>query len=173
MDEWADKGIEPPDTRYPRLEKQTLVSREAYAAMFPSIPGARSPSVIDEINVLNFGPRFSSTGGMQTILPPIHGPSYPLFVPKPDADGVGRDGINTILTRAPIGSNIGWNIRAGFRAPDLCSLSGSFVPFAKTKADRLASGDPRRSLEERHKDHAGFVKAVEKATKDLVRSASC
>jgi len=88
---------------------------------------------------------------------------------KVASTGVGIGGIDTILTRAPIGSNIRWNIRAGFRAPDLCSLSGSFVPFAKTKAERLTNGDPRQSLEERYKDHAGFVKAIEKATKDLVK----
>jgi hypothetical protein len=63
---------------------------------------------------------------------------------------------------------VGWNVRAGFRAPDLCSLSGSFVPFAKTKAERLASGDSRKSLQERYKNHDGFVKAVKHAAKQLV-----
>ena len=33
-------------------------------------------------------------------------------------------------------------------------------PFAKTKADRIANGDPRLSLEERYGDHAGYVAAV-------------
>jgi hypothetical protein len=60
-------------------------------------------------------------------------------------------------------------VRASFRAPDLCALSGSFIPFATTKAERLASGDPRKSLEERYKDHDGFVKAVRKAAKELVK----
>jgi hypothetical protein len=71
-------------------------------------------------------------------------------------------------TRAPLGTNVGWNVRAGFRAPDLCGLSGSFVPFAETKAERLASGDSRKSLEERYKDHSGFVRAVERAARRLV-----
>jgi Alpha/beta hydrolase domain len=90
-------------------------------------------------------------------------------VPKPDTDGVGVGGIDTILTRAPLGTNVGWNVRAGFRAPDLCSLSGAFFPFAETKAERLSNGDSRRSLEERYKDHDRFVKAVEKAAKELVK----
>jgi hypothetical protein len=72
-------------------------------------------------------------------------------------------------TRAPIGTNVGWNVRSGFRAPDLCSLSGSFIPFAKTKAERLANGDSRRSLEERYQSHAGFVRAVTKAANELVK----
>ena len=54
-------------------------------------------------------------------------------------------------------------------ANDLCGLSGAFFPFARTKAERPASGDPRLSLEERYKDHAGFVRAVKRATERLVR----
>jgi hypothetical protein len=34
------------------------------------------------------------------------------------------------------------------------------VPFFKKKADRLAAGDPRLSLEERYGTHAGYVAAV-------------
>ena len=37
------------------------------------------------------------------------------------------------------------------------------IPFAKTRAERQASGDPRLSLEERYKDHAGYVQAVRQA----------
>jgi len=71
--------------------------------------------------------------------------------------------------RVPVGTSTGWNTRTAiFRGPDLCGLSGAFVPFAKTGAERLASGDPRRSLQERYTEHAGFVKAVEQATSALV-----
>ena len=37
------------------------------------------------------------------------------------------------------------------------------VPFAIKKADRMASGDPRLSLEERYGTHDGYVAAVRKA----------
>jgi Alpha/beta hydrolase domain len=47
--------------------------------------------------------------------------------------------------------------------------SGSFVPFATTKTERLAKGDPRKSLQERYKNHEGYVDAVEKAAAELVR----
>jgi hypothetical protein len=56
----------------------------------------------------------------------------------------------------------------GRRPADLCGLSGAFVPFAKTKAERQAANDPRPSFEERYGDQAGFVKAVEAATRALV-----
>ena len=70
---------------------------------------------------------------------------------------------------APTATIAGWNVRApGRREGDLCALSGSFIPFASTKAQREASSDPRPSLEERYGDSAGFVKAVEAAARKLV-----
>ena len=135
----------------------------------PVHPGGRAAERHERAQRSQFGPLFDSEGGLQTLLPPGLGPQYTVLVPKPDKDGTGVDGIQTIFTRVPLGTNVGWNVRAGFRPPDLCSLSGSFFPFATTKADRLASGDSRKSLEERYKDHDGFVKAVEKAAKNLVK----
>jgi hypothetical protein len=169
IDEWADKGIEPPKSNFPRIENGTLVSLGAYRKLFPEVPGFAPPQVMNELDVLDFGPRFSSIGGVQTKLPPVHGPSYQLFVPRPSGDGTGVGGINSLWTRVPLGTNVGWNVRAGDRKPDLCFLNGSFVPFAKTKAERLTKRDPRPSLEERYKDHIGFVSAVQTATESLVK----
>ena len=50
----------------------------------------------------------------------------------------------------------------------LCNLQGSFIPFAATRAERLAAGDPRLSLEERYPDKQTYVSAVEAAARDLV-----
>jgi hypothetical protein len=92
------------------------------------------------------------------------------LVPKPDGDGLDLGGIRTVDIAVPVGTNLGWNLRpAGHRGTDLCGLSGSFVAFAKTKAERLSRADPRPSLEERYRDHAGFVTAVEQAARRLVQ----
>jgi hypothetical protein len=37
------------------------------------------------------------------------------------------------------------------------------VPFARTRAERVALADPRLSLEERYRTHEGYVEAVRKA----------
>jgi hypothetical protein len=173
LDEWTDQGIEPPKSNYPGIQKRTVVTLDEYRTAFPAIPGAAVPTVLNERELLDFGPEFSSVGGRLTVLPPVLGPSYQVLVPKPDKDGVGIAGIRPMQIRAPLGSNTGWNVRApGHRAPNLCgpgTSPGSFMPFATTKAERLADGDPRKSLEERYKDHDGFVKAVEKAAKHLVK----
>ena len=104
-----------------------------------------------------------------TELPPLRRGRYQVLVPKADADGIDLVGIRTVDVAAPVGTNVGWNLRApGPRAMDLCGLSGAFIRFAETRAERVASGDPRQSLQERYGDHTGFVAAVERATAGLL-----
>ena len=57
---------------------------------------------------------------------------------------------------------------AGFHKDQNCDYTGGMVPFARTKAQRTASGDPRLSLEERYHDHAGYVQAVTDAANHAV-----
>ncbi len=71
---------------------------------------------------------------------------------------------------APVWPNTGWNVRTSdYRAPNLCGLNGSFIPFATTKAERLVTGDPRKSLKERYHTHEEYVRAVKHAAKELAR----
>ena len=121
------------------------------------------------LDALGFGPTFGSQGGRQTVLPPTRGGSYRVLVPTTDRDGHAVAGIHTVDIAAPVGTNTGWNLLApGPRGRDLCSLTGSFFPFARTRAERLANGDSRLSLEERYGDHAGFVAAVRRAADESV-----
>jgi hypothetical protein len=170
MDEWADRGKAPPPSRYGQVQDGTLVTLEEAAAAFPKIPGVKFPTVLNELRLLDFGPHFNGTGGWLTKVPPARGPQYQVLVPKPDRDGLDLGGIRTVDIAAPVGTNTGWNlIAAGPRGTDLCGLSGSFFPFARTRAERQATHDPRPSLEERYGDHAGFVKAVERESTRLVK----
>jgi Alpha/beta hydrolase domain len=76
-----------------------------------------------------------------------------------------------VLLEAPLGTYTGWNITAegarAFHKGKLCSYAGGMIPFARTKAERDANGDPRPSLEERYGNHAGFVAAVRKAAQKV------
>ncbi len=96
-----------------------------------------------------------------------------MLVPRVDADGNELGGVPTVLRDAPLGTYLGWNITAGpgdahydgrpFHAGQTCNYVGGMVPFAKTKAHRLANNDPRPSLEERYVTHDGYVAAVRAA----------
>jgi hypothetical protein len=170
IDEWVDQGIRPPASAYPGLDDENdLVTLDRYKATFPAIPGFTRTDVQSELTVMDFGPEFNRHGGVQTVLPPRLGRSYKVFQARIDRDGNDLGGVDHLALMVPLGTNLGWNVRAGFRAPDLCGLTGGFVPFAKTRAERLAAGDPRRSLEERYGTHDGYVKEVRKSTDKLVK----
>jgi len=92
-----------------------------------------------------------------------------VLVPRVNSDGNEVAGLRSVGLEVPLGTVTGWNLRrAGFGEGELCGLTGSFVPFAQTRAERTASGDPRPSLEERYGDHAGYVAAVRAAAARLV-----
>jgi hypothetical protein len=57
--------------------------------------------------------------------------------------------------------------RAGFSQGNACDLTGSYIPFAISKAQRMA-GDTRPSLQERYGSTAGYVNAVTAAVNHLV-----
>ena len=169
LDDWADRGIEPPASTYPDVRRGTLATVDEVARRFPAIPGVAFPTRVNGLDALGFGPTFGAGGGRQTVLPPTRGGSYQVLVPTTDRDGHDVAGIHTVDIAAPVGTNTGWNLHAaGPRGRDLCSLTGSFFPFARTRAERMASGDPRLSLEERYGDHAGFVAAVRQAADESV-----
>jgi hypothetical protein len=68
------------------------------------------------------------------------------------------------IADAPLGTYLGWNIvAAGFHKGKICNYAAGMVPFARTRAERMANNDPRPSLEERYHDHAGYVEAVKAA----------
>ena len=74
-----------------------------------------------------------------------------------------------VLRDAPLGTYLGWNITAaGFHKGQICNYAGGMIPFAKTKAQRIANEDPRLSLEERYSTHEGYVAAVKAAARKVV-----
>jgi hypothetical protein len=169
MDAWADRGIEPPASNYPRVENGTLVSFDEARRTFPAIPGVRTPTAVNELELLDFGAAFGRLGGVLALQPPLASHPYPILVPKPDADGLDIAGIRSMQIRVPLGTSTGWNVRAaGHRPQDLCGLTGSFIPFARTASERQSTKDPRKSLQERYGDHEGFVRAVDRAARALV-----
>jgi hypothetical protein len=93
----------------------------------------------------------------------------PTLAPKVDSDGNDVGGVPSVLRQVPLGSYLGWNITAGgFDKGKICTLSGGYIPFAKTKAERLANHDSRPSLEERYGTHDAYVEAVKKAAAQAV-----
>ncbi len=89
-----------------------------------------------------------------------------------DADGNDLAGIRSVFLQTPIGTYTGWNLGRKDRFENgMCNLQGSFIPFAATKAERIATGDPRLSIEERYPTKDAYLAAFKKAANDLVAQA--
>lgn len=173
LTDWVTKNIQPPASVYPRLDRGELAQPDHAAMGFPLIPGAPLPdNLINPLLDYDFGAEFSYSdlSGVMTMQPPAIKRVLPSLVPKVDADGNEASGIASALHQAPLGTYLGWNVTdKGFYKGRGCGFAGGFIPFAKTKAERLADGDPRLSLEERYKDHEGYVAAVKKAVARLLQ----
>jgi hypothetical protein len=177
---WVRDGEAPPPGRVPHIADGTLVSPDA--VHFPSIPanaygGVARPAVRflgtnNPLHVLDRGAgyRAGDISGVTTIEPPRVGTArYGALVPQVDLDGNDIGGVRAVYVQVPIGTYTGWNLfRDDWFANGFCPLSGSFIPFAATKAERERTGDPRLSLEERYPTKEIYVAAVRKAAESLV-----
>jgi hypothetical protein len=95
----------------------------------------------------------------------------PFLVPRADKDGNVISGLRLPEQSVPLGTYGGWAFRSESygQSDTLVSMAGSYIPFAKTKAEREKTGDPRLSVEERYSSRADYVHRVEEAGKKLVQ----
>jgi hypothetical protein len=179
LDQWSTRGIQPPSSRVPKLRDGTLAPPlPQWKLGFPSIPGVTFTGLKTTRYRFNYGPNFYTTF-IPTINPPVitppyednpaNGPIYPSFVPKTDKDGNDIAGIRLAELTVPLATYTGWALRSGVWANDGCEGSGQYIPFPRTQADRLASGDPRLSVAERYHSYAQYHDKVIDAVNDLVR----
>ncbi|HEX9187420.1 MAG TPA: alpha/beta hydrolase domain-containing protein, partial [Vicinamibacteria bacterium] len=168
LDRWVADGVEPPPSACPRIADGTLVPPEK--AGWPAVPGVRFPHVRNQPPRLDAGPE--AARGILSIEPPRLGRVFPALVPAVDADGNDRAGIRLPEVAVPLATQTGWNWRqpsAG--APDaLAPYVGSYFPFARTKAEREAAGDPRPSVEERYRGREEYLGKASEAALALVHA---
>jgi Alpha/beta hydrolase domain len=169
LDAWVRTGAPPPPSRYPAVADGTLVAPEAWT--FPRIPGVVAPTAVAPHRTwrFDFGPRWNA--GIDLREPPGVGTPYATLVPRVDADGIDLGGLRLPEIAVPLATYTGWNVRApetGF-GDRLVDFFGTFAPFARTRAERLASNDPRASIAERYADRDAYLRAYDAATAALVR----
>ena len=177
---WVRDDAPPPDSARPRIADGTLVPPDQ--VRFPAIPAnayggvERPPTsplrIYDPLHVLDFGPLYDAgeSSGVITREPPlVRSGSYGVLEMQVDADGNDLAGIRSVFAQVPIGTYTGWNLGRKDRFEGgLCNLQGSFIPFAANRAERLATGDPRLSIDERYPSRETYVAAFKKAADDLV-----
>src|SRR3984893_7447119 len=124
LDRWVREGVAPPASKHPRLSDATLVAQAKI--QYPNMRGVQWPLHVP--------------GGSRADVP---GPfsALPFLVPQVDSDGNDIGGIRLPEQAVPLGTYCDWAFRSeAIGAPDtLIAMAGSFIPFAKTKAEREKS----------------------------------
>jgi len=168
LQQWVATDSEPPPSLYSRIDHKSLVPLDKF--VFPAIPNVTGPQgVFNTRAVYDRGPQYDGddASGIIAIEPPIPVAEYPALVPQVDADGNDIDGLRSITLQVPLGTYTGWNVRrAGFSEGDACDLTGSYIPFALTKAQRM--GDPRPSVQERYGTLAAYTALATATANSLV-----
>lgn len=168
MQRWLADGVEPPPSRYPRVDRGELVPLDGLR--FPRIPNVSLPTRLRRAWRVDYGPEFRSAGIIAFEPPRVVG-EFPVLVPQVDADGNELAGIRLPEVAVPLATYTGWNLRAdGIGAPEeLYSMAGSFIPFARTRTERIQRGDPRPSIQERYPHRDDYLERVRQAAQALVR----
>jgi alpha/beta hydrolase family protein len=144
---WVSGGTAPPPSSHPTLRDGSLTSLNNLR--FPALPGVTDPRLVE-------GPL----------------PTLPFLVPQVDADGNDVGGIRVPEVAVPLATTTGWNFRAARlgNPTTIVALLGSYLPFARTHAEREANKDPRPSIEERYKSKDDYLTRIRAAALAQVKS---
>jgi hypothetical protein len=170
LDRWVSDGVEPPPSRHPRLDDGSAVTRARSLASLPPIPGMATPDP-ERLWVLretDMGPDGDSGAGRY---PVTEGRAYPSHVSALDGDGNEVAGIRLPGVSVPLGTHTGWNPRhADSGAPDqIIPMRGFTLYFPRNAAEREATGDPRRSIEERYASRDAYLALAREQAQELAR----
>jgi hypothetical protein len=170
MDQWVRNGVEPPASRVPRIADGTAATREDCLERIGRIPGATCPRYLPQRMRLRFAP---TADPAEVQYPPAEEGALRVLVSAYDRDCNEVAGIRLPEVGVPLGTYAGWNVRdASMGEPGLMTsgspLMGSTLPFARTRSEREATGDPRASIEERYTSKEAFLSEVRRYALQLV-----
>ena len=170
LDAWVREGVEPPASRVPRVGDGTAVSRESLESTFRQIPGSAWVSHLPQRLRMDYGP--DAEEGIVSY-PATENGAYPVLVSAMDDDRNEVAGIRLPDIEVPLATYTGWNARApemgqGGLMTSGSPLFGSTLVLPRTSADREASGDPRRSIDERYASRDDYLSKVRAAAESLV-----
>jgi Alpha/beta hydrolase domain len=149
MTQWVKDDVAPPASRIPRIADGTLVAINQ--VRFPEIAGVQNPKIIPAARQA--------------------GKALPLLVPQVDEDGNEVSGVRTAEQAVPMASYTGWNFRNQSigGTNNLVNLLGSQIPLPRTKAEREAKRDPRKSVEERYASADAYLASARTVAEALVK----
>jgi hypothetical protein len=162
LEQWVTRDIAPPASRVPSITAGTAVA--ASDVRMPAVKGlvvaTRANRIGPPVDWID-PPGGNGESGAGTE------PAYGTRVSAVDADGNELAGIRLPDIAVPLATYTGWNVYQAVPS-ELCDRDGTYIPFAKTRAEREATGDPRPSLEELYGSRDAYVAKVKAAVDALV-----
>ena len=155
LEAWVTTDTAPPGSLVPRRSDGTGVP--ATQIRMPAVPG------------VTWAPGDNAVGEPSDWVALPSPPARPLstLVSAVDADGNEVAGLRLPHVATPLGTYTGTNVYKALPS-ELCDRDGSFIPFARTRAEREGTGDPRPSLEERYGTRDAYAARVKEAADVLV-----
>lgn len=154
LDRWVREEADPPASRHPRWSDGTMVAVRDLE--YPKIPGVQWPEHVP-------GSYRVDVSGPATILP--------FLVSQVDGDGNEIGGLRLPEQAVPLGTYRGWAFRSESAGlpHTLVPYAGGYIPFARTRAERMRNADPRPSVEERYASRADYMRRVEQVATRLAQ----
>ena len=168
MNRWVGEGIDPPPSAIPRIADGTLVAPDKLA--FPRLPvGQRRDWCrtrhITPTMVPSSRPRGSSRRSRRRSAPRFRSSCRKWMRMATSSPA-------SVCPNSPcrVATYTGWNLFNERSGPTnvVSSMQGSFIPFARSRAERDRVNDPRRSVEERYQGRDQYLALIGKAAQDLV-----
>lgn len=170
--DWVTRNTPPPPSAYPKLSERTLVPANSAAMEWPKIPDIPTPDgVVNPVLDYDYGPdyRYNDNSGVITRVPPSIRKAIAVLVPKVDRDGNEIAGVRTLQLRVPLGTYTGWSPAPGGPLKGRQrGLAGGYIPFPRTRAERVTRGDPRLSMEERYPTLWHYIAGATRQAQELV-----
>ncbi len=155
LEAWVVHGVAPSDSLVPRQGDGSGVP--AAAVRRPDVAG------------VTWGPGDNAVGQPVDWVEPPAAPVRPVptFVSAVDTDGNETAGLRLPPLAVPLGTYAGTNVYRDMPT-ELCDRDGTFIPFARTRAEREHTGDTRPSLQEHYGSRDTYAARVRVAADALV-----
>jgi hypothetical protein len=177
MYEWVAEETEPPASRYPRIEDNSLVASHAEGrinrAAWNRLNSVTHPSAIYQPTHNNYGSRWEDERIIDEH-PSSSDHYYNPLVPAVDSDNndLNHSTILPPATAVPLATYTSWNLRAVETGAEkaLARLSGGYIPYAKDTVTALANRDQRNSIAGLYRSFDDYLEKYEAATDQLINS---
>ncbi|NKB34931.1 MAG: hypothetical protein GKR91_17685 [Pseudomonadales bacterium] len=175
MYDWVADGTEPPTSRYPRIEDDSLVASHVddriNRAAWNRLNSIAHPSSMYRPSHNNYGSRWADERIIDQH-PTSSDHYYNPLVPATDADNndLGHSTILPPATAVPLATFTSWNMRAPDTGAErsLARLAGGYIPYAKDTVTALANRDQRNSIAGLYRSYDDYLEKYEASTDLLI-----